>query len=133
MVYDADCGRYVPALLCRPTRPDSKKTAVVYVDQRGRFAALEEGAGGDSLARAGYTVPALDVAGASGTVTGQGGPSGLSGSNQDVAWLALMVGRTLVGLHMEDITRGLDVLRDLRRPGETVARAVAWIEGTHEP
>jgi hypothetical protein len=87
--------------------------AVVYADQMGRFAALEEGAGGDLLARAGHTVLALDVAGAIGTVLPpQSGPSAISGSNQDAAWLALMVGRTLVGLQMADIARGLDVLRE---------------------
>jgi dienelactone hydrolase len=113
LVYDAEPGRYVSALLCQPARPDSRKTAVVYVDQMGRFAALEEGAGGDLLARAGYTVLALDVAGVSGTVLEpQSGPSAVSGSNQDVAWLALMVGRTVVGLQIADVTRGLDVLRE---------------------
>jgi dienelactone hydrolase len=113
LVYDADRGRYVPALLCRPAGAVSRKAAVIYVDQRGRFAALEEGAGGDLLARAGYTVLAIDVAGAAGTVLEpQTGPSAVSGSNQDVSWLALLVGRTLVGVQMADIIRGLDVLGD---------------------
>jgi dienelactone hydrolase len=107
LVYHTEPGRFVPALLLTPEPARSRNRSILYVDDKGKSApdAVE-------LAQFGYTVLALDLA-------GRGETAGVWKSYSDpwfgqdkIAWLALMVGRPLVGLRMDDILRGVDLLQE---------------------
>jgi dienelactone hydrolase len=99
--YEAEPGRRVPATLLRPATPNGSVVLVA-----ADMAAARQ------FVTAGYTVLAIDVA-----LTGETAHRAGSYSNdwfpQDkTIWLALMVGRTVTGLRMADVVRGLDVLRE---------------------
>jgi cephalosporin-C deacetylase-like acetyl esterase len=116
LVYDADGGRCVPALLYRPSQRTERRRAIIYVNQSGKSA----GRDASELARLGYTVLAVDPSGI-GEVAAKWGAAGAEDSARSVrslyaeskiTWLALMVGQTLVGLRMDEMIRGLDVLKE---------------------
>jgi hypothetical protein len=65
-----------------------------------------------TLQSLGYTVLALDPAGIGETAPRWGSYSEAWFGQDKVTWLALMVGKPLVGLRMNDILRGLDVLSE---------------------
>lgn len=104
--YAAGAGRVVPARLLVPDAGRSRNQSVLYVDAEGRLA---EDA--DQLAQLGYTVLALDVAGRGDTAEEWESSDPWFG-NDKFSWLALMVGKTMVGLRMDDILRGIDVLEE---------------------
>lgn len=129
LVYESGDGRRIPASLWMPEAARDRKRSLIYVNQAGR------NAGGDTayLAGRGYTVLAIDPAGIGEHAVNWGpvDPSRTSlpwlFGDDKTTWLALMVGRTMVGLRTEDIVRGLDVLaaRQLLH-GE---RALAYARG----
>ncbi len=101
--YESEAGRRVPAALYRPAT--SNGGVVLMADAAGRGAGSAK-----ELAAAGYTVLALDIA-----LIGETAHRGGSYSNDwfgadKPIWLALMVGKTVTGMRMSDIVRGLDVL-----------------------
>jgi dienelactone hydrolase len=136
LLFDSDAGRYVPALLAIPDRAPTARVAV-YVDDRGKAAGFPTGGTCDQLARMGYIVLALDAAGVGETVS-DWYLSQLSTywfGQEKTAWLALMVGRPLVGLRVADIMKGLDLLADrglLAAAGALgVARGTAGVDLLH--
>ncbi len=95
-------GLTIPALLCGA----SGKPAL-FLDSRGKANAIRSG-DVPRLVKMGYRVLAIDVSGV-GEVEfrrHEGTPWGFP----QVAWLALMVGRPLVGIRVNDIARGVDAM-----------------------
>ena len=110
--YETGSGRVVPALLVEPTVGRSRKKAIIYIDERGMNAASSAGGDVDDLAQLGYTVLVLDPSGIGETTsTWHSVSSYWFGPDEAVSWLALMVGKPLVGLRMDDILRGVDLLQ----------------------
>ncbi|MCW5978298.1 MAG: acetylxylan esterase [Bryobacteraceae bacterium] len=112
LVYDSEPGRYAPALLCLPSSGSGAKQAILYVDQGGKEAGFASNGDARALCEAGHPVLAVDLAGLGETGSEKGGysPEWFGGDN--LTWMALMDGRTLTGLRMGDIVRGLDVLAE---------------------
>jgi dienelactone hydrolase len=107
--------RYVPALLFRPIQANGN--AVVFADTRGKAAEAAPDRDADHLARMGYTVLSIDLEGNGETASTWGGYSNVWFGEEKVAWLGLMVGRPLIGLHMEDISRAIDLLEERKLAG----------------
>ncbi|MCX6620816.1 MAG: hypothetical protein NTY38_07005, partial [Acidobacteria bacterium] len=109
ILFDSAPGRFVPAFLATPAHPRGQ--AVLYAGDDAAAAAFTVGGDLDKLAALGYTVLAIDVAGRGETTPAwEGYASPWFGKLHKTAWLGLMVGRPMVGLHVEDIIRALDVL-----------------------
>ena len=100
--YEPEAGRKVPAVLYQPRQ---SRGTVLAVDASGKSAASAK-----ALAAAGYTVLAIDAAGIGETADRKGSYSAEWFPQDKAIWLALMVGRTITGLRMADLTAGLDVL-----------------------
>ncbi|MBK9168095.1 MAG: acetylxylan esterase [Bryobacterales bacterium] len=103
LLYDAEPGRKVPALLYLPAN-DQRRT-VLYAGESGK-----DGDDPKRLAELGYTVLAIDLAGMGETLAPRTSYSVQWFGQDKPTWLALMVGRTLTGIRMADFVRGLDVL-----------------------
>jgi hypothetical protein len=112
LVYDSEPGRYVPASLCLPAANRAKGQAILHLDPRGNAASFGEGGDARELCASGYTVLSLDLAGTGETSSEKGGYSQEWFGGENLTWMALMVGRTMVGLRMSDIVRGVDVLAE---------------------
>ncbi|MCP5114644.1 MAG: hypothetical protein GY953_27765 [bacterium] len=110
--YDTEPGRYVPASLCIPEASRSKQRSVIYVADEGYAPAFEPGGDAAELCAQGHTVLGLDLAGTGKTASKWGSYSSEWFGADKITWLALMVGRPLVGLRMADIVRGLDMLAE---------------------
>ncbi|MFN7922353.1 MAG: CocE/NonD family hydrolase [Bryobacteraceae bacterium] len=110
--YRSDDGLLIPAALCG-TGPKS----AMYLDPRGKAAALK-GPDVAELVKLGYTVLVPDLSGI-GEVAFRRYDTAPWGYPQ-VAWLALMTGRPLVGIRMNDIVRSVDALRELGKPADAV-------------
>jgi dienelactone hydrolase len=126
LLFDSDAGRYVPALLATPDGSRRPQVAI-YVDDRGKDAGFSTGGSCEQLAQMGYVVLALDTAGV-GETASDWYLSQLSTfwfGQEKTAWLALMVGRPLVGLRMADIIAGLDLLAEKGLLGTAGALGVA--------
>jgi cephalosporin-C deacetylase-like acetyl esterase len=108
LTYGAPGGRRVPALLAVPDTPRGK--AVLLISEQGASAAVGPRSDGDALARQGHAVLAVDAAGFGSTAGKWPGESEDWFGPDQLAWLAMMTGEPLVGLDIEDILRGLDVL-----------------------
>ncbi|MCL4850550.1 MAG: acetylxylan esterase [Bryobacteraceae bacterium] len=107
LMYEPAPGRRVPALLAIP--PKNRRGVVLYLHDRGRktgVADIEE------LVRNGYAVLAPDVSGFGETATKRGSYSEAWFGQDKITWLALMVGKPLTGIRMEDISRALDLLAE---------------------
>jgi hypothetical protein len=111
LTYNADSGRVVPALLCLPAQDRDRRRAILYLDQAGKSSASGLRPDVVELARMGFTVLALDPSGIGETAVRDedSGPGYLA---DGTVWLALMVGRPVLGLRVKEIMRGLDVLRE---------------------
>lgn len=101
--FEAEPGRWVPARLLRAANGDGRVVLVADAAGKGAPSVRE-------FVAAGYTVLALDT-----VLTGETRHGATSYSDawfpQDKSiWLALMVGKTVTGMRMADIVRGLDVL-----------------------
>lgn len=86
--YETVAGRTVGAMLAEPSGALPKRGAVLLVGE----ALIDEI---DELAELGYTVLTMDQT-----------------SNPKTTWLALMVGKTMVGMRIDDILRGIDLLSE---------------------
>jgi len=108
LTYGAPGGRTVPALLAVPDAPRGKAVLLVFED--GSAAALGPRSDGDALARLGHVVLAVDAAGFGGSTAKWSGYSDAWFGPDNLAWLAMMTGKPLVGLGIEDLLAALDVL-----------------------
>jgi dienelactone hydrolase len=126
-------GRILPAALATPAGSGGKGT-VLYLSDRPAKSAFAAAADPDELARRGYTVLALDTSGRGETApTGRLYSDAWFGNEYD-AWLALMTGRTLVGLRAEDIVAAVGYLdgRGLAGGGVTgFAKGAAAVDLLH--
>ncbi|MFN9894876.1 MAG: alpha/beta hydrolase family protein [Acidobacteriota bacterium] len=114
--YEAEPGRWVPARVWRPAAANG--TAVVVAG---------DAAAAGALAAAGYTVLAVDVALTGETVHRAGSYANEWFPQDKAIWLALMVGRTVTGMRMADLVRGVDVLRERGLVGEK--GVMGWARG----
>ena len=122
-IYESEPGIIVPAVLFVPKMSEGRKPAVVYVNDRGKSAGASEGAV-NQLVKRGFVVLAMDMRGCGETRP----PQNPDESNEtyryfgqyDSAMRALLVGKTLVGMRAEDISRGVDLLAS--RPEVDAAR-----------
>ncbi|MHB8655876.1 MAG: alpha/beta hydrolase [Terriglobia bacterium] len=114
LTYESEPGIIVPALLFLPQGGEARKPAVVYVHGGGK--ATEAGPGGEIelLAKRGLVVLAIDTRG-----TGETRPTRNNEQpnefyrffgDYDSAVTALLVGKTMVGMRAEDVSRGVDLL-----------------------
>jgi len=111
--YQAGPGRTVTALLAEPQPEKARRKAVLYVDAGGKDAAAAPGGDVEQLAQLGYTVLAVDPSGIGGSTSQWPDDDSNSWFREErTTWLALMVGKPLVGLRMDDISRGVDLLRE---------------------
>lgn len=122
--YEAEPGRRVPATLLRPA-----------VANGGVVLMAADSAAAKQFVAAGYTVLAVDVALTGETVHRAGSYSDDWFPQDKAIWLALMVGRTVTGMRMADLLRGLDVLEELgvRAPNGVIgfARGNAGVAMLH--
>lgn len=123
LTYTAPGGRPVTALLAQPAAPRGRP--VLIVADQGAAALFRPGADADALAHAGHPVLAIDAAGFGPTAGKWSGYSDSWFGPDKVAWLAMMVGKPLPGLGIEDILRGLDVL-----DRESLSNPIGIAQGT---
>ncbi len=101
-------GITVPALVFVPAGGPARKPAVLYVPGAGKGADAAPGGDVEALARSGHVVLAPDPSG-----MGESRPTS-AGGGYDPGWQllqrALLVGRTLVGIQVEDLLGAYDVL-----------------------
>ncbi|HSO93319.1 MAG TPA: acetylxylan esterase, partial [Candidatus Dormibacteraeota bacterium] len=105
-------GRRIPALLITPDAVRSRGRTLLYLDEAGQVVYEKPGSDLDQLARGGYTMLAVDPSGTGQTTPKWAGYSDRWFGADRTTWLALMVGKPLVGLHMDDILRGVDLLNE---------------------
>jgi len=114
LIYESEPGIIVPALLYVPRSTEARKPAVVYVNDRGKSADGDSGGAIEQLVKRGFIVLAIDMRGCGETRPLQNPDE----SNEtyryfgqyDSALRAFLVGKTLVGMRAEDISRGVDLL-----------------------
>jgi dienelactone hydrolase len=109
LTYQAGPHRMVTALLVEPPHK-AHRNSILYVDERGKEAAAEPGGDVEQLAQLGYTVLAVDPSGIGETASRWSDDSDSWFGQEKVTWLALMIGKPLVGLRVDDILRGVDLL-----------------------
>jgi pimeloyl-ACP methyl ester carboxylesterase len=113
MIYDSEPGILVPALLFVP-RSEGRKPAIIYVHGDGKAAGAGPGGEVEQLVHRGFVVLTIDA-------RGMGETRPLPNEDQsretyrlfghyDSAMTALLVGKTLVGMRAEDVSRGVDLL-----------------------
>ena len=112
LTYRTGPGRTVTALLAEPPPDRARRKAIIYVDGRGTTAGSAPGGDIEQLAHLGYTILAVDPSGIGETASPWSDDPSTWFGQEKVTWLALMVGKTLVGLRMDDILRGVDLLRE---------------------
>ena len=118
LVYETELGIIVPAVLFVPRTSESRKPAVVYVNDKGKSAGASDGTI-DQLAKRGFVVLAMDMRGCGETRPRQNPDEsdetcryfGQYGS----AMRAFLVGKTLVGPRARDISRGVACWARVRR------------------
>ena len=114
LVYESEPGILVPALLCVPNLTQAPKPVVLYVNGRDKASDAEAGGDIEKFVRAGYVVLAIDVRGSGETQVTQN-PETASDFYRyfgefESSMTALLLGKTLVGLRVQDIRSGLDLL-----------------------
>lgn len=110
LVYDSEPDLPVPALLMIPGGSGSRRPAFVWVDGRGKSAAVGEA---EPLVRAGHVVLAIDAPGLGETRSSEatkGADWNRFFGDYDSAMTALLLGKTLVGMRAAAIRRGVDLL-----------------------
>ena len=118
LVYETELGIIVPAVLFVPRTSESRKPAVVYVNNKGKSAGASDGTI-DQLAKRRFVVLAMDMRGCGETRPRQNPDEsdetcryfGQYGS----AMRAFLVGKTLVGPRARDISRGVACWARVRR------------------
>jgi hypothetical protein len=96
-------------LLAQPHEEQARHKSILYLDERGKAAASLPGGDLDELAQSGYTVLAVDPSGIGETAASWSSYSNSWFGQEKITWLALMVGKPLVGLRMDDILHGIDL------------------------
>jgi cephalosporin-C deacetylase-like acetyl esterase len=124
LIYESEPGIVIPAVLLIPKDAESKKPAVVYVNDKGKSADWGHDGAIQQLVKRGFIVLALDVRGCGETHPPQN-PDEANDTYRyfggyDNAMRAFLVGKTLVGMRSEDIWRGVDLLST--RPEVDTAR-----------
>jgi dienelactone hydrolase len=112
LTYQPGPGRMISALLAEPQPPSVRRQTILYVDEQGKDAASAAGGDVEQLAQLGYTVLVIDPAGIGEAASGASQGPDSSFGRQKMTWLALMVGKPLAGLRMDDIVRGVDLLAE---------------------
>lgn len=108
LTYDSTEGLTIPAALA--TSSTQSRGTVLYLDPRGKAAAFAPDGDATVLTAAGYTVLAPDLSGI-GEVAFARTPAAPWGQPQ-LAWLALMTGKPLLGIRTNDLVRALDALQE---------------------
>lgn len=110
LIFESESGIPVPSLLFVPDQMQGRNPAVLYVHEAGKSA--EAGPGGEieGLARAGNVVMAIDLRGMGETAETKDNWASEFFPGYDSAMKALLIGKTLVGLRVQDIACALDVL-----------------------
>jgi cephalosporin-C deacetylase-like acetyl esterase len=118
LTYESEAGILTPSLLFIPDGGEDKKPAVVIVSEEGKKASAVEA---EQLVRSGMIVLSIDARGFGETQVNTGLNSEefnhYFGDFRD-AMTALLVGKTMVGMRVLDITRAVDLLsarRDVDR------------------
>jgi len=123
LVYETEPGIIVPAVLFVPRTSESRKPAVVYVNDKGKSAGGSDGTI-DQLAKRGFVVLAMDMRGCGETRPRQNPDESDETyryfGQYDSAMRAFLAGKTLVGMRATDIWRGVDLLGS--RPEVDAAR-----------
>ncbi len=109
LTYEAAEGLTIPAALAAPQ--GASRGVILYLDPRGKASAFGPEGDGTALAKAGYTVMAVDVSGIGEVAFAR--HAAAPWNSAQVAWLALMVGKPLMGIRMNDALRGIDALQEL--------------------
>ena len=114
LVYESEPGIVVPAVLLIPKTSEARKPAVVYVNDKGKSAGWGSDGVIKHLVERGFIVLAIDMRGC-GETRPQQNPDEDNATyrlfgDYDSAMRAFLVGKTLVGMRAEDISRGVDLL-----------------------
>ncbi|MBL8214148.1 MAG: acetylxylan esterase [Bryobacterales bacterium] len=109
LTFDSAEGLTIPAALATPA--GQSRGTVLLLDPRGKAAAFGPQGDATALATAGYTVLAPDLSGI-GEVAFARTPSAPWAYPQ-LASLALMTGKPLLGIRINDLIRAIDALKDL--------------------
>lgn len=109
LAFESEPGIVVPALLYRAAGTAGRAPGLVYVHGRGKSADRDA----EQFAKAGLVVLAMDARGMGETAIaappGGGAYQGYFGDYSS-AMKAFLMGRTLVGMRAEDVTRAVDLL-----------------------
>ena len=125
LTYESESGIQIPAVLAIPATPKTGSPAVLLANCAGKSASAERV---DALARAGSIVLAIDIRGCGElTIKGPRGPNPWYDDYRNTT-AALLLGRTMLGLRVLDITAGIDLLN--ARPGLGVNQVNAIGIGT---
>ena len=112
LVYDSEPGIQIPALLFTPdTGGASKKPALVYLNGRGKAAAVTEDV--EPFVKSGFVVLSIDAIGMGETRwKNDNNPNDFERyfGDYDSAMTAILIGKTMPGMRAQDITRGVDLL-----------------------
>jgi hypothetical protein len=122
LTYEPAAGLTIPAALVTPS-PRQSRGMVLLLDPRGKASVLGPDGDAAALVKMGYSVLAIDVSG-TGEVAFARSESAPWRAPQ-LAWLALMVGRPLTGIRVNDVVRGLDMLAELGLLPRAGATAIA--------
>jgi len=108
----------VPALLFLPAKRNGKVPAVLYVDGRGKAHDAAPGGPIEALVKEGRAVLAIDARGFGETAPTK--PKRYWNNEYPISYLAIHLGRPLVGQRTEDVVAALEVLaaRKEIEPGE---------------
>jgi hypothetical protein len=110
ITYQADAGLTIPALLVRPASGQPRRM-VLYMDSRGKAGGMSPDGDVTRLVELGYSVFAIDVSGIGEVAFARNASA--PWSSPQVSFLALMTGKPIMGLRMNDISRGLAALKEL--------------------
>jgi len=113
LVYESEPGIQIPALLFVPEGGNARKSAMIYVNGRGKSAAAATGGEIEQFVKAGLIVLAIDVRG-----LGETRSRNTEGNDDfpvyfgdfESAMTALHIGRPLMGMRLTDVLRGVDLL-----------------------
>ena len=110
MWLDLSNGRQLYAVLLEPDASRFQEKTVLYLDDRGADQSMRRGSDALTFVHRGYTVFALDLSGLGATAPHWASYSAPWFGSDKTTWLALMVGKPIVGIRMDDIVQGLDLL-----------------------
>ncbi|MEA1996556.1 MAG: acetylxylan esterase, partial [Gemmatimonadota bacterium] len=117
LVYYSEPDVYVPALLFKPEGAGDRLPALIYCHDKGKAAEAESGLWVSQVARQGIAVLCIDLRGTGETRTfrqyrdtEEGYHALLWGSETNMSFDAMMIGRSLLGMRAVDIVRGVDYL-----------------------